>query len=51
MERSNAKVRFEPCDVFMAGSDPAAGTCAGCGWFEEDHWLAELERPGVGVSR
>jgi hypothetical protein len=40
-------VRFEPCDIFMAGADPTAAACSACGWFEEDHWFAELERPGV----
>jgi hypothetical protein len=38
------EVRFEPCTVFEPGSDPAAGACLACGWLEEDHWLAELER-------
>ena len=42
------EVRFEPCTAFEAGPDPAAGGCLGCGWLEEDHWLAELER---GVPR
>ena len=38
------EVRFEPCTAFETGPDPAAGACLGCGWLEEDHWLAELER-------
>jgi hypothetical protein len=38
------EVRFEPCTAWEAGADPAAGACVGCGWLEEDHWLAELER-------
>jgi hypothetical protein len=42
-------VRFEPCDSFIPGNDPGAGTCTGCGWLEEDHWLADLERRPVGV--
>jgi hypothetical protein len=40
----DATVRFEPCETFMAGIDPTAGACSACGWFEEDHWIAELER-------
>jgi len=38
------KVRFEPCQMWSAGSDPSAGACAECGWLEEDHWVADLER-------
>jgi hypothetical protein len=38
------EVRFEPCTVWEAGPDLAAGACLACGWLEEDHWLAELER-------
>jgi hypothetical protein len=38
------EVRFEPCTAWEAGPDLAAGACASCGWLEEDHWLAELER-------
>jgi len=38
------EVRFEPCTAFETGPDPAAGACLACGWLEEDHWLAELER-------
>jgi len=38
------EVRFEPCTAWEADADPAAGACVGCGWLEEDHWLAELER-------
>ena len=44
MGEQTAEVRFEPCTVWEAGPDPAAGACLGCGWLEEDHWLAELER-------
>lgn len=44
MGSDEVTVRFEPCEIFMAGPDPTAGTCSGCGWFEEDHWFAELER-------
>ena len=44
MGEQTAEVRFEPCTVWEAGSDPAAGACVACGWLEEDHWLAELER-------
>jgi hypothetical protein len=41
---NDVTVRFEPCETFMVGPDPTAGTCSECGWFEEDHWFAELER-------
>lgn len=44
MASDDATVRFEPCETFTAGSDPATGACSGCGWFEEDHWFAEIER-------
>ena len=44
MGSDDATVRFEPCETFMAGADPTAGACSACGWFEEDHWFAELER-------
>ena len=44
MGEQSAEVRFEPCTVWEPGPDPAAGACLGCGWLEEDHWLAELER-------
>jgi len=44
------EVRYEPCAVWEAGSDPAVGACAGCGWLEEDHWLAELERRAAGQA-
>jgi hypothetical protein len=40
-------VRFQPCEAWAAGPDPAAGACAGCGWLEEDHWLADVERQVV----
>jgi hypothetical protein len=41
------EVRYEPCSVWEAGSDLASGACTVCGWLEEDHWLAELERRGA----
>ena len=41
---NDATVRFEPCETFTAGVDPDAAACSACGWFEEDHWFAELER-------
>jgi hypothetical protein len=44
------EVRFEPCTAWEAGPDPAAGACVGCGWLEEDHWLAELERRAAGQA-
>jgi hypothetical protein len=47
--RKEQSVRFEPCDSFAPGSDPAAGACSGCGWLEEDHWVADLERRPVPV--
>ena len=37
-------VRYEPCDGWSAGPDLGSASCAECGWFEEDHWMAELER-------
>jgi hypothetical protein len=40
-------VRFQPCEAWTAGPDPAAGACAACGWLEEDHWLADVERQVV----
>ncbi len=43
-------VRFVPCDTFLAGPDPAAAACSECGWFEEDHWFAELDRPVAKVQ-
>jgi hypothetical protein len=42
------EVRYEPCMAWEAGADPASGACLGCGWLEEDHWLAELERRAAG---
>lgn len=48
MGEKTSTVRYEPCDGWVAGADVGAGTCAGCGWFEEDHWLAELERGSGG---
>jgi hypothetical protein len=42
------EVRFEPCITFEAGPDPAVGACLACGWLEEDHWLAEVERRAAG---
>jgi len=44
------EVRYEPCAAWEAGSDPAAGACASCGWLEEDHWVAELERRAAGQA-
>lgn len=44
MADSSPKVRFQPCQVWTAAADPSAGVCAECGWFEEDHWMAEQER-------
>ncbi len=41
----DATVRFEPCGTFTTEADPTAAACSACGWFEEDHWFAELERP------
>jgi hypothetical protein len=38
-------VRFEPCEAFLPAADPTAAACSECGWFEEDHWFAELDRP------
>ena len=42
------EVLFEPCAVWEAGSDLATGACLTCGWLEEDHWMAELERQAQG---
>lgn len=47
MRDHGTDVRFEPCGAWEPGSDPGAGACAGCGWLEEDHWLADLERQRV----
>jgi len=44
------EVRFEPCTTWEAGPDVAAGACLACGWLEEDHWLAELERRAAGQA-
>lgn len=44
MENDGTTVRFEPCEIFLAGTDPTAAACSACGWFEEDHWFAELEQ-------
>ena len=46
MADSSPKVRFQPCHAWAPGTDPSAGVCAECGWFEEDHWMAERERRG-----
>jgi hypothetical protein len=45
-------VRFQPCEAFSPGPDPAAGACAACGWLEEDHLAvaADVERPLVATS-
>jgi hypothetical protein len=42
-------VRFQPCEAFCAEpeADSEAGICAACGWLEEDHRAAEVERPLV----
>ena len=45
----DATVRFEPCETFTIGADPTVAACSACGWFEEDHWFAELERTEPGV--
>ncbi|MGH8975313.1 MAG: hypothetical protein ACRD0C_19175 [Acidimicrobiia bacterium] len=45
MGSDDITVRFEPCDTFLAGVDRSAAACSECGWFEEDHWFAELDRP------
>ena len=42
-------VRFEPCESWTSGPDMSTGACVGCGWLEEDHWVAELERRTVSV--
>jgi hypothetical protein len=44
------EVRYEPCAVWEAGSDLPSGACMTCGWLEEDHWLAELERRAAGQA-
>jgi hypothetical protein len=43
-EETPVDVRFQPCEAWSLGPDAAAGACAGCGWLEEDHWLADAER-------
>ncbi len=43
-EETPVVVRFQPCEAWSPGPDAAAGACAGCGWLEEDHWLADAER-------
>ena len=48
MGEQSPEVRYEPCAVWEAGTDPVAGACAICGWLEEDHWVAELERQAAG---
>lgn len=37
-------MRYEPCSEWTPDADPGRGACTTCGWLEEDHWLAELER-------
>ena len=44
MADSSPQVRFQPCDSWEPAHDVTTGACAGCGWLEEDHWLADLER-------
>jgi hypothetical protein len=43
-------VRYEPCMSWEAGPDLTSGACLACGWLEEDHWLAELERRAAGQA-
>ena len=50
MGEQTPEVRFQPCAVWEAGPDPASGACLACGWLEEDHWLAELERRSAGQA-
>ncbi len=47
MGNDDGTVRFEPCGTFLAGPDPTMAACSECGWFEEDHWFAELDRPAA----
>ena len=47
MGNDDVTVRFEPCGTFLAGPDPTMAACSECGWFEEDHWFAELDRPAA----
>ena len=44
MGEQSPEVRYEPGLAWEAGPDLASGACLACGWLEEDHWLAELER-------
>lgn len=50
MGEPTAEVRFEPCGAWEAGPDVTTGACLSCGWLEEDHWLAELERRAAGQA-
>lgn len=50
MGEQTPEVRFEPCMAWESGPDVASGACLACGWLEEDHWLAELERRAVGQA-
>ena len=50
MESDDITVRFEPCETFLPGADPTAAACTQCGWFEEDHWFAELELKEVALT-
>lgn len=43
-QRQEVTVRFEPCEGWTVGPDLSSGACLECGWLEEDHWLAELDR-------
>jgi hypothetical protein len=43
-------VRFEPCHEFAPAEEPWAAACTDCGWLEEDHWPADLERVKVGAA-
>jgi hypothetical protein len=44
------EVRFEPCMTWESSPDPVSGSCLFCGWLEEDHWMAELERRAAGQA-
>jgi hypothetical protein len=49
MGEERPTVRFEPCHQWTGGPDAGSGVCAECGWLEEDHWVADLEREAVPV--
>ena len=50
MTEESPRVRLQPCDAFSPGPDLTAGSCATCGWLEEDHLAAEVERRLVAAS-